>query len=56
MFISEQYGWLANVSGEYWDAMQWYGMDAYDNAFLKSRDDDEYLANMVDADKMLIGL
>ena len=29
MFISEQYGWLVNISGGYFDAMMDYGWDSY---------------------------
>lgn len=50
MFISEQYGWLANVSGEYWDAMLDYGCEMYWLAEFGSVQD------LKDTDKMLMGL
>ena len=50
MFISEQYGWLANINGDYWDAMLDYGCESYWIA--EHLQSDEYR----DVDLMLMGL
>jgi hypothetical protein len=56
MFISEQYGWLANISGDYWDAMLDYGMDSYDCAFAYTRNDYDYMLAVRDVELMMMGL
>ena len=51
MFISEQYGWLAEVSGEFFDQiLVASGVDFY---FTPENDDASYIR---DNDLMLIGL
>lgn len=50
MFITNQYGGVGNLNGDFWDAMLWYGHDVY--YIVNSFRVDE----VADVDMMLIGL
>ena len=50
MFITDQYGGVGNLNGDFWDAMLWYGHEVYWVV-------DSFKVNEIaDVDMMLIGL